>query len=307
MKSITLIDGKPRNNLSVLNRNIQFGDGIFETCVFVGRRILFWQVHARRLEVGSENLDLVRVPEALWLKDIRKAISIIRLKSGVIKLILSRGNSEQGYAYRTGFVKISPVRIVRIFAMRKKLKKGIRLNQCQTTYVQNKMLAGIKHCNRLEQVLASAEIRRDDCVMLDNQSHIISTTRANLFIVKNNTLITPDISLCGIKGTRRQIVLELARALNIPTQVKKILKEELIGADEVFVTNSLVGIQSVSHFENIVYKKHNITQKLKRELANVSKRSGVIIKVSVRYLLMAKIFFIATCLLFLTWLKYYAV
>ena len=167
------------------------------------------------------------------------------------------------------------------------------------------MLAGIKHCNRLEQVLASGEIIRDDCVMLDNESHIISTTRANLFIVKDNTLITPDISLCGIRGTRRQVVLELAHALNIPTQVREILKEELISADEVFVTNSLIGIQSVSHFENIAYKKRSITQKLKLELMSVSKKSGVVIKASIRYLLIAKIFFIAACLLFLTWLKYY--
>ena len=98
MDSIVLINGQEQSDISIYNRNVQYGDGLFETCVAKDNQILFWEKHFLRLEEGCERLKIKKIEESTWLKDIKKAFGLSAHKNCVIKLILSRGNSQRGYS-----------------------------------------------------------------------------------------------------------------------------------------------------------------------------------------------------------------
>lgn len=265
MKQTTLINGKHKTQISVFNRALQFGDGLFETLVFKKNKILFLDKHFERLKKGSEKLNIINFPNEVWLKDINTAISQTTLTSGIIKIMLFRGRSTRGY----GFEKtIKPIRIVHIFPLKtnnffsfKKKHKTNVLEVCSTKYGHNKKLAGVKHCNRLEQVLAKHEVTNDG-LMLDENAKVISTTNANIFIIKDNELLTPDLEVCGVCGTRREVVLEIAEKLHIPTRITNITLNDVFNADETFITNTILGICEIKRIGQRKIGKTN--QQIKR-------------------------------------------
>jgi aminodeoxychorismate lyase len=261
MKKITLINGKKKAKVSVFNRGLQYGDGLFETLVFKNNKILFLDKHLKRLERGCAKLKITPVTNDVWLKDILLAISKIKLNSGIIKIMLYRGESLQGYGFDK---KIKPVRIVNIFRLKK--QKNIKvLEVCETKYGHNKTLAGIKHCNRLEQVIAKNEVLNDG-LMFDENNSVISTTMANIFIIKDNELITPDLELCGINGTRREVVLEIAKELNLVYRVMMITFNDVLNADEVFITNSVIGVCEIKRIDK---RKIGNSNKNMKEINNI--------------------------------------
>ena len=99
MPPIVLINGAKQSKTTVFNRNTQFGDGLFETCVIESKNILFWPYHLARLNKGCEKLGIGTVDESFWLSDIRKALAISRLHNAVVKIILSRGETLRGYGF----------------------------------------------------------------------------------------------------------------------------------------------------------------------------------------------------------------
>lgn len=272
MKSTVFINSKHQNRLTVFSRTNQFGDGVFETIKFADEKLILFEEHFARLNKGLAKLKINSINKKLLLKDITKAIKKSRLKNAVVKIIISRGNSIQGYAFDKN---IKPIRVVIVTPLN--LKKISELEICSKTYSDNKDLAGIKHCNRLEQVLARQEVKTDG-VMLNNNGEVISTTMANIFIIKENKLYTPDLTLSGIEGTRRKLILEIAHKLKINTIIKKISFNELLRADEVFITNSLLGINSINKINTKTYIENNITQKLQKELDKTTANNTITIK-----------------------------
>ncbi len=271
--TVTVINAKFNNKISINNRNLQYGDGIFETCVIKNNKLLFWHKHYQRLKLGCDKLNIANVASTIYIRDIKKLVNRSNIKNGVIKIILSRGNSKRGYSYSA----IKPVRIVTISKLVHIHNDSFELSICTSGYGSNSALSGIKHCNRLENILASADITTNDCIMLDN-NNVISTTCANIFIVKNNILITPDTSNCGINGTRRDIILELATSINISYKIDKITIDDINSADEIFITNSILGIQKITKFQNINYQQHPITDLLTKIFIDSELESNIVIK-----------------------------
>lgn len=251
MSIITLINGKKTLNTTIFNRNNQFGDGIFETGIIEKGVFCFQEYHLTRLEKGCEKLNIRNISLSRILKDVKKAISMAKFNNCVIKIILSRGESVRGYAYVDD---IQPI-IMIILSPRKDSasKQNISLEFCHTGYGENKNLAKIKHCNRLEQIMAKSGLKKDEGIMLDSDKNVISVTQGNIFCYKNDTLYTPKIENCGIEGTRRHIILEIAKKLNIKTKIAKISKENFMKMEEVFITNSVMEIQSVIEIENNLF------------------------------------------------------
>ncbi len=261
MNSIVLVNGKKRTLISTFDRLVQFGDGVFETCVFNQGGILFWSLHFARLENGRTQLKINAVSNKQWLKDIAKAVSMANTSNAVVKIILSRGESLRGYGFNKN---IKPTRIVIVSAMAKKTLDKYRLTTCNSGYVSNQLLANIKHCNRLEQILARADMSSDECLMLDANNHVISTTQSNIFIIQGNELLTPSLAMCGIQGTRRALVLEIAKTLGLAVSSRALSVQDLLDADEVFITNSVIGIQSVSKINQQTFTTYLMTDKIRR-------------------------------------------
>ena len=268
MAEIVLVDGVLESEISIFNRNMQFGDGLFETCVSKGNNILFWQRHLSRLNRGCEKLNIKKIAESVWLEDIKKALSLSLEKNCIIKLILSRGNSLRGYSYSED---IEPVRVVIVSEIKKtKSKYSVSLEYASSGFHSNPKLAGIKHCNRLEQILARANMEGDEVIMLDENQNIVSVTQGNIYFIFGNKLLTPKLDRCGVVGSRRSLILELARSINLEVDEDTISIEQAEKANEVFISNSLIGIQSVSSIGSYYLNNNPLTKEIKAAYISIT-------------------------------------
>ncbi len=260
-----LVNGKQSDTISAHDRGLLYGDGVFETIVIRNGKIDFFDQHLQRLAKGCESL-LMPKPD---IETIRQEVqSLCKGKTDqVLKIIITRGQSERGYQIpdnqqTTRIVELTPFPDY----PSEYTTNGVSVMLCQHQLGINPALAGIKHLNRLEQVLARNELKNTDFtegLMMDTNNHVIEGTMTNLFAVKAGKLITPDLSGCGVAGIMRAIVLELAEKNNIPCSIAKMTPADLLNSDEIFLTNSLIGIWPVKNIGEQKFKPGEITKKLK--------------------------------------------
>jgi len=148
-------------------------------------------------------------------------------------------------------------------------QEGVAVRLCETRLSCNPALAGIKHLNRLEQVLARAEWSEEtiaEGVMLDTAGRMVEGTMSNLFLVRGGALVTPSLEQCGVAGVMRAQVMESAAALGIPCHVTTVSLEEFSAAEGIFLTNSLFGIWPVRQFEGRTFSVSPLVQHLQQRL-----------------------------------------
>jgi 4-amino-4-deoxychorismate lyase len=144
---------------------------------------------------------------------------------------------------------------------------------CETRLSHQPRLAGIKHLNRLENVLAAAEWQNPDVaegLLCDSEGNVIEGTRSNLFLVRHGELLTPDLSRCGVAGVQRQRVLDWAATRNLPASVGRVTLQDVLDADEVFLTNSVIGLWPVREFQQRHWQEFPLAQKIAAFLAEGS-------------------------------------
>lgn len=246
-----LINGKPGDTVCALDRGLQYGDGLFETLAVAGGRPALWERHMRRLMSGCRRLGLPAPPRELLFSECR-AVSAAGQR-GVLKILLTRGAGGRGYRPASA---AEPTRIVVFHPWpeypQQWWRDGIRLRICVTRLGENPALAGLKHLNRLEQVLARAEW--DDPgiaegLMLDFSGQVVEGTMTNLFLLRDGALLTPDLGRCGVAGVMREVVMDVARERGIPVAESNLTLQELEQADALFMTNSVIGIWPVMALE----------------------------------------------------------
>ncbi|MCO7514872.1 aminodeoxychorismate lyase [Pseudomonas guariconensis] len=243
------IDGQEATAVNLQNRGLAYGDGLFETIAVRGGRPSLLTQHLDRLALGCQRLA-IELDLALVRDEVVRYASL--LGDGVAKLILTRGDSLRGYAPAVGAM---PRRILQGSPLpaypREHAEHGVRLFACQTRLAEQPLLAGLKHLNRLEQVLARGEWQdgeHAEGLMRDMRGRLIEGVYSNLFLVHDGVLLTADLSRCGVAGVMRAALLEQATALGIPVQVRDLELAELARADEVFLCNSVYGVWPVREF-----------------------------------------------------------
>jgi len=267
----TLINGEPGASISVLDRGFQYGDGIFETLAVANGESLLWDRHMRRFFHGASRLGL-RAPAEELLR--REAEQVCRgAPRGVLKIMLTRGVSGRGYAPRPD---AAPTRTVGLLPWpdypARYRTDGVNAQFCHTLITRHNILAGLKHLNRLEQVLARMELSGDcaEGLMQDETGHVIEGTMTNLFVVSGGTLLTPDLSLSGVAGVMRDLVLERAPALSLDCRIAGLKREHVLGADEMFLTNSLIGVWPVRRIESREYPVGPITRRIQEAVRDAT-------------------------------------
>lgn len=268
MDSIMLVNGKRQNEISASDRGFQYGDGLFETIEILNGQSVFFQQHLQRLQSGCKTL-LLPCPDLKLLANEVSGLSG-NCERGVLKIMLTRGSGGRGYRQPE---KINPTRVLSLHPYPdyppEFQQEGIRAIFCRQRLGLNPTLAGLKHLNRLEQVLARAEWKSSEIqegLMLDINGHVIEGTMSNVFFVKNSRLFTPDLEQSGIAGIMRGFVLETAKAQGIASEVGNFDRKRLLEADEVFMTNSVVGIWPVRELEQTRFKKGQFTQQMQAAL-----------------------------------------
>jgi 4-amino-4-deoxychorismate lyase len=266
----TLVNGEPGERIPVSDRGLLYGDGVFETIAVRDGRPQHWQRHMNRLQAGCTRLGIQSFESAQLAAE---AGTIIKgTDKGVLKLIVTRGSGGRGYRVAE---TAASTRIMQLHPWPEypaaNAEQGVKTRLCEIRLGHNPALAGIKHLNRLEQVLARQEWTDNDIregLLLDAEGNLVEGTMSNLFIVSDGVLMTPDLSRCGVAGIMRTIILELAEQQGLDTRVTQISRQALLQADEVFLSNSLIGIWPVIEMGESMYRKGAITVQLQKLLAD---------------------------------------
>lgn len=259
------INGIPCQHLSVMDRGLHYGDGLFETIACIDGKLQFWDEHIKRMRSGANRLAIEPSVIDNFKDDVTALLKQHSVKDCVVKLILTRGQSDRGYR------SPSPQKPTRITLLsdfpqypEQYSIQGIKACFCQHPVSKNSRLAGIKHLNRLDNVLARNEWRDEyqEGIMLDDEGHVIEGTMSNVFAIKNNQLHTPSLNFSGVDGVIRSQILSISKELNIETHIIEISKDELISMDEIFVCNSIIGIWPVSSLDEKVFDVGSLTKNL---------------------------------------------
>ncbi|WP_460145026.1 aminodeoxychorismate lyase [Pseudomonas sp. S2_A02] len=257
------VDGQPADALSLKDRGLAYGDGLFETLLVKGGQPLLLDRHLSRLAQGCSRLAIVADHQLIRAELLAYAAA---LGEGVLKLILTRGDSLRGYAAdpsaqaRRILQGNPPAAYPAVHA-----EQGVRLFPCATRLSKQPLLAGLKHLNRLEQVIARSEwqdTEHAEGLMLDQVGRVIEGVFSNLFLVRDGVLVTADLKRCGVSGVMRAELLFQAESLGIPTQITDITLEQLQWADEVFVCNSVYGVWPVRAYAALSWPVGPLTRKL---------------------------------------------
>ncbi len=268
MKIITtLVNGEPVDLINNQDRGLQYGDGLFETMVVRNGVICFLARHLRRMQQGCDILSINLVNMKLLSATLQQQAT--HYEQAVIKLILTAGNSARGYKRSSDSQSNT---IIKVSAMPEADNgRCIKAMLCTTRLARQPLLAGIKHLNRLEQVLARNEWDDESIqegLLLDTDNWLIEGTMSNIFLAKDGQLKTPDLSQCGVAGIMRSVVIDLAQAAGIVVNISQISETELKTADEIFMTNSLFEVRPVCEITGIThYKPGPITEALQKVIS----------------------------------------
>jgi len=263
-----LINGIASDYLSIDDRAIHYGDGLFETILCHADKLYYWPQHFSRLQASAERLKIPCPAEQLLLDEISRLLADNRTETDsayAIKIILSRGAGERGYQFPekttvNRLLMLSPLATDHSSLLSKKLLSG-KLFLCEQQVSINENLAGMKHLNRLENVLARNEWQGDyiDGLMLNTNKHVIEGSMSNLFAIKDRQLYTPDLTLSGVEGVMRDVIMRLADINNIDVMVKDLTVEMLFDMDALFISNSLIGMKSVTDLAEGTYNTPHVS------------------------------------------------
>lgn len=264
----TLINGQASTSLPVADRGLHYGDGLFETMAVRNGEPLMWGRHLQRLDEGCRRLGLPVQDTQLLREEVARIAG--SEACAVAKIILTRGSAGRGYRVDasgpvTRIVQRLPWPAYPIAAG----KEGVIVRWCEMRLARQSRLAGMKHLNRLEQVLARAEWQDDyaEGLMRDTEGLVIEGTRTNLFLVRDDgTVVTPDLSQSGVAGVMRAQVLDSAAAMGMNCVIQAVTTDMVESAQELFLTNSLIGIWPIRRIEARHYVVGQVSQTLQAAL-----------------------------------------
>jgi 4-amino-4-deoxychorismate lyase len=269
------VNGVLHATISPLDRGFSYGDGVFETCRVHQGKIPLWRFHVERLIESAERLKIPLAQDLLmhYRDQLLIEARAAKLASGVLKITLTRGLGGRGYKLPD---EITPTYCLGLFAASElhsaQYLKGANVRVCTQRLGHSAVLAGMKHLNRLEHILARSEWRDeyDEGLLLDGDGQVIEATLSNLFVVLDGCLITPDLSFAGVAGIMRRLIIEqLAPALGLKVSIQPVDLLLVRAAHELFLCNSVFGIWPVTSLADgnlLSLPLGPITQSLQRRL-----------------------------------------
>ncbi len=269
-----LINGSFDFVISPFDRGFAYGDGVFRTLVMCEGLPEQWPQHYQKLVADCAAINIVCPSAELLMSDLQQLFTPDEV--AIAKIIITRGEGNRGY---TPPPITAPMRVVTKSAMpeypENRFSEGVNLHVCETRLALQPKLAGIKHLNRLENVLARMEWNDQniaDGILLDTNDNVIECTAANIFARFSNTLITPSLVQCGVAGITRQHIIELAYTLSLKTKVETFNLEKLYSADEVIICNSIYdawqvkSIQDKTNIQEKIFKKDALAANIRAAL-----------------------------------------
>jgi len=259
------VDGVEGTLVPADDRGLQYGDGLFETILVRNGVPRFLDLHLGRLERGLARLAIPFPDDSLLRADIARALDRAP-PLAILKLIVTRGTAERrGYAPSAG----SPARrIVSLWSAAPVtgVGQGVALGVAQLRLPEPSAFAGLKHLNRLENVMAAAEELASpafESLLLSTNGHVVSGVACNCFLVRSGELLTPPVDRVGVAGVMRHVVLREAARLGIPAREQVFTLEDVFRADAMFITNARIGVVPVQRVREHLFGMSDIAQRLR--------------------------------------------
>lgn len=269
MSDSILINGSFNGAISALDRGFTYGDGVFRTLKVVHGLPEHWPAHYQKLVKDCSAIGIVCPSADVFINDFEQLFSIEELVA-VAKIIITRGEGARGY---NPPAITNPTRVMIKSNLpnypQRQFDEGVMLHLCETRIGHQPKLAGVKHLNRLENVLARMEWHDPeitDGLMLDIANNVIECTAANVFARYGDLLITPQLDQCGVAGVTRNQIMARAHSLDLKTAVETIDLKQLLSADEMIICNSLFGVWQVRQLEQKKWVKQDLAINLRKTL-----------------------------------------
>ena len=248
----TWVNGKEQATISVYDRGLMYGQSVFETIAVSQQKALLRESHLTRLKQGCETLG-IHLDYAVLDDEINAALEFADYKS-LLRVSVTMGEGGRGYKNP---VPAMPTRLISLhdypdFSVLN-YTDGIEIGVADIRLAEQAELAGIKHSNRLEQIIARSQWQDhwQEALLLDSQQRVIEATHSNIFIVTEDVLKTPDLSMSGVAGVMREFVLSVAEDIGVSYQIVPLSITDIEQADEAFVSNSVIGLWPIKRFHQI--------------------------------------------------------
>jgi 4-amino-4-deoxychorismate lyase len=256
------INGEKQTHVSVSDRAFTYGDGLFETIRVCSSKPELLEAHLSRLEQGLKRL---KFPDETFEK-VLEELSLLEFSGDqILKIIVSRGEGQRGYALPD---TLSSTRVMQLTEasndFSSQAETGVILRTCEYQLAINPALAGIKHLNRLEQVLARSEWQDRaiaDGVVTDRDGYVVECTMSNIFWVKGQVVYTPALDRCGVEGVMRNCIISKLEADGFAVEQGYFHLTELKGSDEIFIANSLIQLWPVQRLDDLNFKVGQVTRR----------------------------------------------
>lgn len=250
------INGHEEHRLSARDRAVQFGDGCFTTSMVKNGQIFHLGAHLQRLQEGCQRLLIGQVN---WLQlehEMRQLAQ--QQQEAVLKVIISRGEGGRGYS-SAGCGEATRILSLLPYPQHYRTQRstGVYLTLSPIRLGRNPLLAGIKHLNRLEQVLIRAHLDQsdaDEALVLDTEGRVVECCAANLFWRKGEQIFTPNLDEAGVAGTMRRYLLDEMASADHACQVVSAGIEAVLEADEVVICNALMPVLPVRQLDHVTYR-----------------------------------------------------
>jgi 4-amino-4-deoxychorismate lyase len=262
------LNGVAATALPLPDRGLEFGDGLFETLLINRAQPLYSELHLARFQGGCRALMFPDCSATVreQLRQAALASDARGWRWSALRVTVTRGAGPRGYAPPEKADPRIIITATRLEQMPDHMPDPARLGLASVRWPAQPLLAGLKHLNRLENVLAAREYREagfEEAVMLDQQGNPVSVVAANLFAVCDGQLLTPPLHGCGIAGTRRDLIMRRwAPALGLAVREEFMTIAQLESAQEVFYSNSLLGLRPVASFGQRSWNEHPVCEAL---------------------------------------------
>lgn len=264
-----LVNGQISTFVPASDRGLHFGDGVFETLAVVQGQPRWWQDHMDRLAEGCHRLGLAMPAQAVLLREVQTACAG-RVRC-IARIVITRGPGTLAHCPEDGDWE---TRIVSAHSwplgLEEASERGVKARICDVRLSVQSGLGGIRHLNRLEQVLAAVECRRkgvEEGLLLDGNDHLISAITANIFLVSGGNLLTPRMDRSGTRGVLRKRVLQ---AFKRRCELRRITLDMLPEASEAFLCSAIRGIVPVRAIDHMEFPVGPLTRELQTWLAEAT-------------------------------------
>ncbi|MFL2559936.1 MAG: aminodeoxychorismate lyase [Gammaproteobacteria bacterium] len=270
---MNLINGKPSSSISIFDRGFLYGDGVFETILVINKKLINFNLHVKRIKIGCASLKIKNLNYTALNKFITKALK--DQNSCVLNITITRGTAKKrGYNLNIG--KVKPNIIISTSKIpnypKKYNKEGVSTKFSKNILENSNRFSKIKHLNRLEQVLASEELTKNnpEIILCDKDKFIVEGVASNIFFIKKNIFYTPPIENCGVEGIMRSVIISYLNKNKYNIKISKIKKNNFKNYDGAFFCNSIRLIWNIKSIENYKYKSnthiHNLIKKINEDI-----------------------------------------